>query len=88
MTNYKQILKDEGSEYLYRDLGYGGFTANGEFMVEGKVVHPTKADYKEMYEREFGHLFAEARREFASYSMDDDSDYGNDADNFARQAGI
>lgn len=57
-------LIEMDSEYLYRDLGYGGFNSKGQFIVQGEVVSLTYQDVKEMYEAEVAPLMAEARREF------------------------
>ena len=59
-----EALIEIDSEYLYQDIGYGGFTETGNFVVEGKVVHPTKEELQEMYNKEVGPLLAEARIEF------------------------
>ena len=50
--NKLQLLKEWNSEYLYQDIGYGGFNENGEFVVQGKIVKLTKQDIDDMYAEE------------------------------------
>ena len=55
MTKQQLIneLKSFDSEYMYRDLGYGGFydrDNSNDFKVHGKVVPLTKEDLQEMYD--------------------------------------
>lgn len=50
--NKLQLLKQIDSEYLYQDIGYGGFNENGQFVVQGMIVKLTKEDIDDMYERE------------------------------------
>lgn len=47
-----KALKEIDSEYLYQDIGYGGFTATGDFVVQGKIVKPTLTELQEMYQAE------------------------------------
>lgn len=46
----KQTLIEFNSEYMFRDLGYGGFYNNKDFMVNGEIVNPTKEDLQSMYD--------------------------------------
>ena len=50
--NKLQLLKQIDSEYLYQDIGDGGFNENGQFVVQGMIVKLTKEDIDDMYERE------------------------------------
>lgn len=54
------------SEYLYQDIGYGGFLNEKTFMVDGgsiPVSRITKDELQEMYDSEMLPLIEEYKRE-------------------------
>lgn len=58
-------LMDIDSEYLYQDIGFGGFKNKDTFMVQGKTIPVskiTKEELQEMYDREVAPLIADFLR--------------------------
>lgn len=75
MTKQQLIneLKAIGSEYMYQDIGYGGFYGeDNTFMAIGIVYQPTKTELQDMldsYYRENGPS-DEDLREFMNYAKE------------------
>ena len=60
MTKQQLIneLKANGSEYMYQDIGYGGFyDDSNKFVCQGRVYNPTKAELKEMLDTYYSESF-------------------------------
>lgn len=74
MTNQekKQFLIEQDSEYMYRDVGYGGFNEQGEFVCQGVVRKLTREDIDIMFEAEMPSAYEMDmyREEFAEYERD------------------